>query len=312
VRYWELGNEAAGDGYTDKFHDVNDYLAAARAHEAAIRAVFPDAETAVTTMNRDFQTNSWNRAIAAQHDFKNVVIHRYVSPAQRSKRQEMAKSGTQLDAESQLNRLLSHSDPDNLDYERFFPGKHFWITEWGMLYTQMDIQNSMAHALWMGRAFFQFQRNPDVEMATYFTLNAPPFELIADQDGRVVHRVPFYVYTFMLKVVAAYQTTAPVNIQGRQNGDIVGQYFASSDGRSAVMLVNASGKALELRVADQDRDLVIDSLGAAQLGASNGHSGAMTATLRTKTTEDVVPAHSEHHGRTVSLPAYGVVLVQMH
>jgi hypothetical protein len=102
-----------------------------------------------------------------------------------------------------------------------------------------------------------------------------------------------------------------VRLGGAQGDAIVGQHFEGSGGRSAVLFVNASGRARDVRVSDRERDLVVETLGANEPDATNGHSMAMTESLRTKTTEDVVPGRSEEHGRTVKLPPYGVVLVEM-
>lgn len=312
VRYWELGNEAYASQYSNKFPDVSTYIKIASEHASEITAVFPDAEIGIVAENQKMRFSLWNRALAKQIYFENIIIHRYHGP-ERSQREKLSQRKEQISVQSAYKKMLEHSAQGVLPYKDIFPGKKFWITEWGTLYLEMDVQNSMAHAIWMARTFLLYFRSPEITMAAYWDLNARPFELIYPVDGKIIHRIPFYVYDMVISQLRWAKYTAPVQlaIHGRVVDLLDGQLLSDERGNRAVLIVNATGrdKAIKLPIATGVK-VTASVLGSDDVGASNGHSMAFSPLLRELTYEVTSPKMFVVKNNIIFLPPFAVALLK--
>lgn len=317
VAFWELGNEAASPRLSDKFRSVQDYLDVARAHARAIHEVFPHARVGVTTQNRSFAIASWNRRLATQGSFDDIVVHRYLGP-NRGERQRLKGRDATISVADALPDLLRHSSPGVVTrtYDDLFSGKRYWVSEWGLLYMHTNVEDSMAHAVWMGRTFIAFLRDPSVQMAAYWNFNASPFELVDEVEGHLVRRLPYYVFQMISRRLATARQTAAVRLQ-TTDGDaagLVGQLLVDSAGHRALIVVNSSGRPQRVEVS---QDLTpqsgseprVDLIGSNAADASNGYSLASSQALRTQTKESVVPQETSLDRGTLDLPGYAVAVV---
>jgi hypothetical protein len=308
VRYWELGNENYAPRYAVKFPNAEAYLLVARAHADEILKVFPDAEFGVTADPRNRYLSLWNAALAGQGFFKNIIIHKYLGP-EKAKREALTKSGKQPDPDGTYSSFLKDSDPSSEpNFICRFDGKRFWTTEYGLLYIGFDIQNSMAHAIWMARTFMKQARTGRVDMMSYWNLNARPFELIEPIDRGFIHRVPFYAYSLMLKSLSSKSVTAPAVFTGEGAPYMTGQYFRNSAVVS-VMTVNAGPKSRILNVPEAGSTIRIEYISADSIEATNGYSQAFTPALRQQKTERVKPVTLVTDGTSVVIPGYSVALI---
>jgi len=174
----------------------------------------------------------------------------------------------------------------------------------------MDVQNSMAHAIWMARTFLRFFRTPELKMATYHNLNAPPFELIDRVDQTSIRRVPFYVYIMVVHLLEWAKYTAPVRFEGGPEGVLDGQYFADDDGNRSVLLVNASGREQLARLPlSSGTALSAEILGSEDVAASNGYSRAFSPSLREQKHEAVTPHKYAVKRNILSLPPFAVAVL---
>lgn len=308
VRYWELGNENYSPLYSTRFPNAEAYLAVARAHADEILKVFPDAEFGVTADPRAGHLSMWNAVLARQTFFKNIIIHKYLGP-EKAKREALLKKGIQPDPAAAYSNMLKDSDPaSEPNFICRFDGKRFWTTEYGLLYIGFDLQNSMAHAIWMARTFMKQARTARVDMMSYWNLNARPFELIEPIDRGFIHRVPFHAYTLMLKALSGKTVTAPAVFKGEGAPYMSGQYFRNSD-KVSIMTVNAGPKSRILNVPEAGSTILIEYIGAESIEASNGYSQAFTPALRRQKTERVKPVTLVTDGASVIIPGYSVALI---
>lgn len=310
VRYWELGNEADASILEHKFPDANAYLAVARQHADEIKSVFPQAAFGVTAQSRVTRTYDWNRVLANQDYFKNIIIHRYHGPKLEDRR-KLAQKGSQVPVSTAFGMLMKNSEVLE-PYAALFPHKNIWITEWAPLYLLMDIQNSMGHALWMARVFLRFMRAPEIKMATYWNLNAVPFEMLADVSGRTVHRVPFYVYRLIITKLQTAVTMAPMQLSryGRAVDLLDGQLFIDKDGRHTALIINATGKDQVLKLPTVfSESVTVEVIASKEVAATNGLSRAFSPVLRNQDQETVMPALHSFAARTITLPPYAIAVV---
>jgi hypothetical protein len=214
VAYWELANEPASRALGDRFPDPGSYLRIAAEHADSIASVFPTAQFAVGTQNRDFRNSNWNRAIAQQHRFQNVVVHRYVGP-QRTQRRAMRAVGVDVPIGVAYSRLLRHSAPAAIaTYAEAFPGKRLWVTEWGLLFFGQAIQNSLGHAIWMARTWVGYMRQPEIQMAAYWNFNGAPYEMMDGRTTEGTRRVTYYAFQMVSDLLRGASSTAAVGFRG--------------------------------------------------------------------------------------------------
>lgn len=312
VKYWELGNEVKAKVLKNKFSDFDEYLEISKQHAEAIRSVFPDAEFGITAENRRLMFKQWNDEISNQNYFNNVIVHRYVGPGiSRIKRREMARAGRQQNPAKSYRRMIKHSDPDKLMYSNKFVKKNIWITEWGSLFTKMDIQNSMGHAIWLARTFVKYLRHPNVKIANYFNLNAKPHEVISEENGKVIHRVPYYALKIISDLIHNHGFSSKIHLEGFSSHELIAQYFQSNDGsKQSLLFVNSTANDIPIEVSNIDKELSLRFIKANNYMDTNGHSMAMSNSIRNKTSEDIQIDGSTTIGKGILIPKYSILVLR--
>ncbi|HBG46010.1 MAG TPA: hypothetical protein DDW94_03380 [Deltaproteobacteria bacterium] len=309
VDFWEMGNEAYAADYSDRFQDAQAYLAAARAHAEQILSVFPLAQFGVTADPRNRYVSPWNSALLEQDFFKNIVAHKYFGP-DRATREDMISRGVQPDPDQAYSLMLKDSDPGNKpNFACIFPGKRLWVTEWGLLYIGFDIEDSMAHALWWSRTFIKLMRTDNIDMAAYWNLNAPPFELIQPVEEGFMRRVPFYAYKMALFALKSGVETRAAVFTGAGSENFSGQYFVAADGSVSIFAVNSGAEPSFVEVPGASTGLSMEYISADSIMASNGYSYAFSKELRDLRVESVTPQTKNVEGKTVELPGYSVAVI---
>lgn len=311
VRYWELGNEPYADFYSDKFPNAGAYLAEARAHAEEIKKVFPAAEFGVAADPRLRHVNMWNAALAAQRDFSRIIVHKYFGP-EKAKREEMIARSVQPDAFRAYSNMLKDSEPSEPNFTYIFPGKSFFVSEWGLLYIGLDLEDSLAHAIWMGRTFIKMSRAPSIHAAAYWNLNASPFELIQPlKQGGFIHRVPFLVYEMIGKQLAGAKRTMPVTLSsgGVVSSDVIAQMYDDAQGNSSMLMINSSPTAQTVEIPQALSGLTIVMISGDDILETNGYSKAFTPSVREISSERVVPVKITTAAKVFRLPGYSVASV---
>jgi hypothetical protein len=307
VAYWELGNELGAERYHDVFPTVDTYMKAARDHAAAIRAVFPDAKLAVCSEPGKMRS-PWNKGLARQKDFDAVVIHRYAGP----NRQKRAEGKADQPPQQSYSEMLTNSGPDRMSYEDDFPGKQIWLTEWGLFYMRTDIQNSLAHGIWMARSFVAVARETSIRYASYWNYNSEAFGMTQADNGRLIHSVPEHVYTLLNEAASGAVATQALELDAGGTGanQTVLQQFRRADGSKTILGVNASASPVTVTVGQIVRPPVrIRTVAAPDYRESNGYKQARTAALASPREERVRIVESTSQSAEVTLPPYSVVVV---
>lgn len=302
VQFWELGNEMGS-----KLPNVKKYLSVARSHADMISRVFENAEFGLTAIHKKFKTNVWNRALAKQDWCPNIIVHRYFGPSKKIRKLGLVNY---IPGSMVYERMLKNSSPEPIDnITRVFPSKKFWITEWGLLFTKFDIQNSMAHGIWLARTYLRFVRTPEVKVAAYFNFNAPPFETVRTVNGHLVHRVTYYVNELINLV-----TTSATYTLRQDQGDLLSiqEYFDDNHKWVGDLIINAEGQSrtYQLPASAPSDSFQIDYIGSEDVMASNGHSMASSELLRLKFEEDVRPVNKCFNNKEIKIPSYSVAIVR--
>jgi hypothetical protein len=311
VAYWELGNELGSGTYRDAIPDVDAYLRMAKEHAAAIRSVFPTAEFAVPSDPVRRVTDAWNRRLSRQDDFDNIVVHRYHGP---NKKQRAADpSGEASLSEDAYGRMLEHSREEGPDYRRVFPGKHLWITEWGLLHIGTDLENSMAHGIWMARTFVAMTRREEITLAVYWNFNSDAFGTTQRRGSELMETIPQYVYTLLGDAARDATTTRALRPSRTRSDDVEAQLYERGDGSRAVLAINAAAHPVTVSLSGTlEPPLKAWIVAADDFRSSNGYALANTARLREggNGATPVVIREEPVPGADVRLPAYAVVLIE--
>lgn len=313
VYLWELGNESYASEFEDTIGGVKNYLKIAGSHRDVIKKIFPSARVAVTAKDQLFKYNLWNKLLARDESFDHVVTHRYVGPNQKDRKMyEGFKS--QVDIKRGFKKLLSHSNPGDEPYGRIFEGKNIWVTEWNTLHIGMDLMNSLAHTLWVARTFVLYARNPDIKGACYWNMNASPFELFSDVEGKVVHRISYYTFKLFSEIFNVNSKSSKVRLlsKGKAERYVDGQIFVGSSGKKSLVVINSSGSKHSINVpvgfGIVDKAIII---GGSDLDLSNGYSIAFSENLRSQKEELVRPVEVSPKSNKVDLPEYGLVYITL-
>lgn len=311
IAYWELGNEAGAKEFSKKFPTPAIYLSVAKAHAAAVRKIFPDAEFAITAQNMNLYESEWNKVIARESEFTNIAVHTYHGP-DRTVRTTMHETGIQIPGFVAFNRMMKNSAPKDLDYERVFPGKSIWLSEWNTIYLGMDSQNSMAHALWAGRKFISFLRTPEVKMAAFWDFNSKFFGIVYPSTAKdFIYSVPFYVFKMAAPVLneAVRSTQLKVTSNEELINGFEAQVIETKDGSKYIFIVNSSGSAMKILLPPAFQASMVRALESESPDVSNGYQFAHSESLRTNPAARVLLNDRLVRYGVLELKPYAIALV---
>ncbi len=176
VTHWELGNEYYLPHYVNKYPSVKAYITRAKKHAAAMKAVNPDIKVSVCAtpvafhkegwLINKYQRN-WDAGLAADTGFYDAyTVHVYAYKAVRKKTIEEMRG--------YLFGWIHFSIDEALDYyQKSFPDKEMWVTEWNIANPANRVANTQLHAMYAGDFFLKMLSIPQVTQANFHVLAGP-------------------------------------------------------------------------------------------------------------------------------------------
>ena len=176
VTHWELGNEHYLPHYFNKYPTVEAYIADAKKHAAAMKAVNPDIKVSVCATPIAFhkegwlvktQQRKWDKGLAADTSFYDAyTVHVYAYKAVRKKDIEEMRG--------YLMGWIHFGVAEAIDYyEKLFPNKEMWITEWNIANPGNRVANTQLHAIYVGDFFLNMLAIPNVTQANFHVITGP-------------------------------------------------------------------------------------------------------------------------------------------
>ena len=176
VKHWELGNEYYLPHYLNKYPTAKAYIAEAKKHAAAMKAVDPDIKVSVCASPIAFhkegwlvktQQRKWDEGLAADTSFFDAyTVHVYAYKAVRKKEIEEMRG--------YLIGWIHFAVTEALDYyEKLFPDKEMWITEWNIANPANRVANTQLHAMYVGDFFLKMLTLPNVTQANFHVIAGP-------------------------------------------------------------------------------------------------------------------------------------------
>lgn len=176
ITHWELGNEYYLPHYLNKYRTVEAYIAEAKKHAAAMKAVNPDIKVSVCATPLGFhkegwlvkrQQRKWDEGLAADSSFYDAyTVHAYAyKAAQKKDIEEMRRY---------LMGWIHFGMAEALDYyQKLFPNKEIWITEWNIANPANRVANTQLHAMYVGDFFLKMLTTPNITQANFHVIAGP-------------------------------------------------------------------------------------------------------------------------------------------
>lgn len=176
ITHWELGNEYYLPHYLNRYPKVETYMAAAKQHAAAMKAVDPNIKVSVCAAPIGFhkdgwltkvQQRVWNQGLAKDLSFYDAyTVHVYAYKAVRDVPIEEMRS--------HLMGWIHYDVTEGMDYyEELFPKKEMWITEWNIANPANRVANTQLHAMYVGDFFLTMLGTPNVTQANFHVITGP-------------------------------------------------------------------------------------------------------------------------------------------
>ena len=176
ITHWELGNEYYLPHYLNKYQTVKQYIAAAKKHAAAMKAVNPDIKVSVCATPLGFhkegwlvkrQQRKWDEGLAADSSFYDAyTVHAYAYKAVQKKEIEEMRG--------YLMGWIQFGFAEALDYyQKLFPNKEMWITEWNIANPANRVANTQLHAMYAGDFFLKMLTIPNITQANFHVIAGP-------------------------------------------------------------------------------------------------------------------------------------------
>ena len=176
IKHWELGNEYYLPHYLNKYPTVETYITEAKKHAAAMKAINPDIKVSVCATPIAFhkegwlvktQQRKWDEGLAADTSFFDAyTVHVYAYKAVRKKKIEEMRG--------YLIGWIQFAVAEALDYyEKLFPNKEMWITEWNIANPANRVANTQLHAMYVGDFFLKMLKMPNVTQANFHVITGP-------------------------------------------------------------------------------------------------------------------------------------------
>ena len=176
IKHWELGNEYYLPHYLNKYPTVETYITEAKKHATAMKAVNPNIKVSVCATPIAFhkegwlikkQQRNWDKGLAVDTSFYDAyTVHVYAYKAIRKKEIEEMRG--------YLMGWIHFAVPDALPYyEKLFPDKEMWITEWNIANPANRVANTQLHAMYVGDFFLKMLAMPNVTQANFHVITGP-------------------------------------------------------------------------------------------------------------------------------------------
>ena len=176
VTHWELGNEYYLPHYLNKYRTVESYISEAKKHAAAMKTVNPDIKVSVCATPLGFhkegwlvkrQQRKWDEGLAADSNFYDAyTVHAYAYKAVQKKEIDEMRC--------YLMGWIHFGATAALDYyQKLFPNKEMWITEWNIANPANRVANTQLHAMYVGDFFLKMLTMPNVTQANFHVITGP-------------------------------------------------------------------------------------------------------------------------------------------
>ncbi len=173
VAHWELGNEYYLPHYLNKYPTSATYIKEAKKHAAAMKAVNPDIKISVCATPIAFHKEGWltkipqrkwDEGLAADTSFFDAYsVHVYAYKAVRDKEIEEMRG--------YLLGWIHFAVSDALEYyQKLFPDKEMWVTEWNIANPANRVANTQLHAMYAGDFFLKMLALPNITQANFHVI----------------------------------------------------------------------------------------------------------------------------------------------
>ncbi len=197
ITHWELGNEFYLPHYVNKYPIAKTYMKTAKEHAMAMKAVDSNIKVSVCASPVAFHKEGfliktaqrkWDEGLAKPTDststdwFDAFSVHVYAYKAMKD-----------VDIEEMRGYLFGwiHYDIDEgmKYYEKLFPNKEMWVTEWNISNPANRVANTQLHAMYVGDFFLKLMSIPKITQANFHVITGygkgfPVFSQIAPVSDR--------------------------------------------------------------------------------------------------------------------------------
>ena len=316
VKYWELGNEYYLPHYFNKYPTPESYIKEAKKHAAAMKTVNPNIKVSVCATPIAFhkegwlvktQQRKWDEGLAADTSFFDAyTVHVYAYKAVRKKKIEEMRG--------YLMGWIHFAVPEALEYyQKLFPNKEMWITEWNIANPANRVANTQLHAMYVGDFFLKILAMPNVTHANFHVITGPGkgfpvFSLITPKSpnstfwkyggepesdyGDTIRRAVYPAFQLIGEAFAQADTQFAISIQnapslsgaieyaGKEMTGIQAQVIGQKDAKDLVVLIsNRTGEQHTPQLSiDSKRykgELTYRYVANERLNATNGGNAEM-------------------------------------
>jgi hypothetical protein len=299
VSGWEIGNELYLPAYKDRFPTVASYIAVAKQHVAAMKAVDPTIKVGIVASTAGFHNQgegaggasdvAWDRALGKETFYDGVVVHLYTY-------MKMGRHDIGMD---DMHGYLFGCNDIALKYaisyyRSYYGSRRLWVTEWNFANPKNGFSNTQLLAVYAGDFLLGLlQAQSDIRIASYHVFAGPGkgFALIspADQDdgGATgdVKRATYFAFKVFGDAIAASDRQVGVTVKRAPNLmsslDYQGQRLAgiraggfANDTMVTILMTNRTEGDQPLAVTLGGRpvtgDVCWEAVANSDLAASNG------------------------------------------
>ncbi|MDE0085290.1 MAG: hypothetical protein OXU23_06230 [Candidatus Poribacteria bacterium] len=180
VTHWELGNEYYLPHYANKFRTAEIYLKEAKKHALAMKAVNPDIKVSVCATPVAFHKEGliktaqrkWDEKLAENtYPSRNswydaYTVHVYAYKAVRKTEIENMRGYLFGWIHFGIDEAIEY-------YEKLFPNKEMWVTEWNIANPANRVANTQLHAMYVGDFFLKMLSTPRITQANFHVIAGP-------------------------------------------------------------------------------------------------------------------------------------------
>jgi alpha-L-arabinofuranosidase len=181
ITHWELGNEYYLPHYANKYRTAEIYMREAKKHALAMKAVNPNIKVSVCATPIAFHKEGWLIKTAQRKWDKKLAEDTY--PLTNSWYDAYTvhvyayKAVRKTDIENMRGYLFGwiHFGIDEAMeyYEKLFPNKEMWVTEWNIANPANRVANTQLHAMYVGDFFLKMLSKPRITQANFHVIAGP-------------------------------------------------------------------------------------------------------------------------------------------
>lgn len=242
VTHWELGNEYYLPHYANKFRTAETYMKEAKKHALAMKAVNPDIKVSVCATPVAFHKEGWLIKTAQRKWDEKLAENTYPSTNSWYDAYTVHvyayKAVRKTDIEKMRGYLFGwiHFGIDEAMeyYEKLFPNKEMWVTEWNIANPANRVANTQLHAMYAGDFFLKLLSIPNITQANFHVITGPGkgFPVFS----RITPASPKTFWKYGGEPESDYGDTIRRTVY--YPFQLIGETFAESDAQFAVSLQN--------------------------------------------------------------------------